>query len=68
MERAFFKIGMKIASETFTLFSRFGAEAIPSFCIDDVYHLTHILKDIFFHLITGEVYEETREELNRALR
>ena len=42
--------------------SRYGAEAIPSFCLDDIYDLTHHLKDIFYFLITREVYRETVEE------
>lgn len=42
--------------------SRYGAEAIPSFCVDDIYDLTRHLKDIFYFLITREVYRETVEE------
>jgi hypothetical protein len=48
--------------------SRFGPEAIPVFCIDDIYDLTHFLKEIFYFLVVREVYRETREELERVLR
>lgn len=38
--------------------SRFGADAIPFFFADDIFDLTHILKEIFYFLITREVYRE----------
>jgi hypothetical protein len=38
--------------------NRFGAEAVPFFFMDDIYDLTHILKEIFYLLITDSVYQD----------
>lgn len=38
--------------------SRFGAEAIPHFSIDDIWHLNRHLKTLFFKLVTGESYDD----------
>lgn len=48
--------------------SRFGSEAVPFFCVDDIIHLNIALKDIFFYLITKEKCRETLEEMARWRR
>lgn len=40
--------------------SRYGAEPIPFFSIDDIWHLNSALKGLFYALSTGELHDETR--------
>lgn len=40
--------------------SRYGAESIPFFSIDDILDLNAALKGVFYLLATGEMHEETR--------
>lgn len=40
--------------------SRYGAEAIPFFCFDDILDLNAALKGLFFLLVTGKMHDETK--------
>lgn len=40
--------------------SRYGAEPVPFFSIDDIWHLNAALKGVFYLLATGEMHDETR--------
>jgi hypothetical protein len=48
--------------------NRLGSEAIPFFSRDDAYDLWHHLKDVYFYFLTGDLYEDTRRELDRYKR
>lgn len=48
--------------------SRYGAEPIPVFSIDDIWHLTAALKGVFYLLATGEMHDETRMNRNDFLK
>lgn len=37
--------------------NKFGAEGVPFFCVDDIYDLTNVLKEIFYCIITGKTYD-----------
>lgn len=43
--------------------SRFGAEPIPFFSIDDIWHLNEHLRETYFSLITGHIYPETQKDV-----
>jgi len=48
--------------------SRHGAEAIPFFCIDDIWDLNRALSGVFFALVTGQLDDETRRNRDDYLR
>ena len=48
--------------------SRYGAEPIPFFSIDDVIHLNSALKALFYALTTGDLHDETRHDRDLYLR
>lgn len=48
--------------------SRYGAESIPSFCIDDIRHLNSALKGLFYLLATSELHDETRLDRDQYLK
>jgi len=48
--------------------SRYGAEPIPFFCIDDVLDLNSALKGVFYLLVTGDLHDETRHNRDEYLR
>lgn len=48
--------------------SRYGAEPIPFFSIDDILHLNAALKGLFYRLVTGELHDETRRDRDEYLR
>lgn len=48
--------------------SKYGAEPIPSFSIDDIWHLNADLKGLFYRLVTGELHDETRKRRDEFLR
>ena len=48
--------------------SRYGAEPIPFFSIDDIWGLTAALKGVFYLLATGEMHDETRMNRDNFLK
>lgn len=48
--------------------SRYGAEPIPFFSIDDIWDLNAALKGLFYRLVTGELHDETRQYRDDYLR
>ncbi len=48
--------------------SRYGAEPIPFFSIDDIWHLNSALKGLFYRLATGELHDETRWNRDEYLK
>ncbi len=48
--------------------NRYGAEPIPFFSIDDIWDLNAALKGLFFFLITGELHDETRSDVDEYLK
>lgn len=48
--------------------SRYGAEPIPFFSIDDIWHLSAALKGVFYLLVTGDLHDETRRNRDEYLR
>lgn len=47
--------------------SRYGAEPIASFSIDDIWHLNSSLKNAFYSLVTDELHDEFRESRDEFL-
>ncbi|MCE8539131.1 hypothetical protein KBY27_16870 [Ruegeria pomeroyi] len=48
--------------------SRYGAEPIPFFSIDDIWDLNAALKGLFYRLVTGDLHDETRRNRDEYLR
>lgn len=48
--------------------SRFGAEPIPTFSIDDIWDLNSALKGIFYKLVTGDLHDETAWKRDEYLK
>jgi hypothetical protein len=48
--------------------SRYGAEPIPFFSIDDIWDLNAAMKGVFYLLVTGELHDETRSNRDDYLR
>jgi len=67
-ERKFFEEYYSDRVRNFHTDSRYGAEPIPFFSIDDIWDLNSALKGLFYRLATGELHDETRWDRDQYLK
>jgi hypothetical protein len=67
-QRKFFEDYYSDRVRNFHTDSRYGAEPIPFFSIDDIWDLNAALKGLFYRLVTGEMHDETRQNRDEYLR